>query len=114
RVKRQGEVGMRVNVDETGRHDLTLRIEHALGGVSSVLFDGRNPPIPDRHIRRARRRARPVDDRAALIRISSTVPFLRALFMILVQAGLPIVRYKFPDSRLHGNYEGTGDFERKK
>ena len=53
---------MRVNVDETGRHDLTLRIDNALGAVSSVLFDGRNPPIPDCHIRRARRRARPVDD----------------------------------------------------
>ena len=62
RVKWQGEVGMRVNVDETGRHDLTLRIDKALGAVSSVLFDGRNPLIPDCHIRRARRRARPVDD----------------------------------------------------
>ena len=62
RVKWQGEVGMRVDVGETGRHDLTLRIDHALGAVSSVLFGGRNPPIPDCHIRRARRRARPVDD----------------------------------------------------
>ena len=54
---------MRVNVDETGRHDLTFHIDHALGAVGSVLFDGRNPSIADCHIRRARR---PVDDRAAL------------------------------------------------
>ena len=53
---------MRVNVDETGRHDLTLRIDQALGAVISVLFGSRNPPSPDCHIRRARQRARPVDD----------------------------------------------------
>ena len=64
-VERQGEVGMRLDVDEAGRHDKAARVDDPRSIGAETPADGDDATRRDRDIGLDRGRAAAVDDLAA-------------------------------------------------
>ena len=64
-VDRQREVGMRLDVDEAGRDDLTLRVDRPAGGALVTWLDRDDASAANGDVRPPGRRAGAVDDVAA-------------------------------------------------
>jgi hypothetical protein len=65
RAREVEEVGMRVHVDEARRDDAAGDVDHPIGGAAELRGDRGNVLAVHRDVRRAARRAGPIDHRAA-------------------------------------------------
>ena len=64
-IEGQGEVGMRVDVDEAGRHDLAARVDRPARRAPGARLEGGDAPVAHRHVGLLPGRTRAVEDQSS-------------------------------------------------